>query len=267
MSDEVEVSSESSDNTPVVEESSPQLESSGAEAQESAPEEKQEEKPAPFHEHPRFKELIEQNRSFKEQESQRGQVIERMQQELHALRQQAIQAVPKKEEPRDQFLADLEKVNPAYAKSLQSVYDQANKTSALETRIANYEAQLFQKEVANHFNSLLETNKVTDPMDRKIYEKAVRAEVYQREQNGPKLGIRDLDKIVNEFHAEYKKAMDDRERAITARYVTAKKADVTPTGATGGAAKSSTAKKIPAGDFSGQAKWLANEIRNMKKTI
>ncbi len=261
---ESSVSSEVTDNTSVVEESAPQAESSEAETQVSAPEIKAEEKPAPFHEHPRFKELIEQNRSFKEQDSQRAQTIERMQQELYALRQQAT---PKKEEPKDQFLADLEKVNPAYAKSLQSVYDQANKTTALEARIAQYEQQQFQKEAVSHFNSLLETNKITDPMDRKIYERAVRAEVYERESRGQKLGLKDLDKIVNEFHSEYKKAMEDRERAITAKYVTAKKADVTPKGSTGGIASGSSTKKLAANDIAGKAKWLANEIRNMKKTI
>ncbi len=264
MTDEVEVSSEETDNTPVVEESGSQPESSGAESQEAAPEKIPEEKPAPFHEHPRFKELIEQNRTFKEESALRAQALESMQRELQYLRNQAA---PKKEEPKDAFLADLEKVNPAYAKSLQAIYDQAGKTTQLEQRIAQYETQQFQKEAINHFNSVLAANKVTDPYDRKMYERAVRAEVYDRESKGQKLSINDLDKIVNDFHAEYKQAMESKERANTAKYVTAKKADTTPKGTTGGVASTPGAKKLAAGDIAGQAKWLANEIRAMKKQI
>ncbi len=264
MEDQSDVSSEVTDNTPVVEESASQAEPSGAEQQASAPEVKPEEKQAPFHEHPRFKELIDQNRSFKEMDAQRSQAIERMQQELYALRQQAA---PKKETPVDPFLADLEKVNPAYAKSLQAIYEQAGKTTQLEQRIAQYEAQQFQKEATTHFSKLLDDNKVTDPFDRKQYERAVRAEVYERESRGQKLGLKDLEKIVGEYHSEYKKTMEERERAITAKYVTAKKADSTPKGATGGAATSSSTKKLAADDYAGQAKWLAGQIRGMKKTI
>ena len=66
-------------DTSVTEESGSQSESSEAEPQQAAPETKQEEKPAPFHEHPRFKELIEQNRNFKEDAAQRAQAMEAMQ--------------------------------------------------------------------------------------------------------------------------------------------------------------------------------------------
>lgn len=275
MSDDVEVSSEETDNTPVIEESAPQAESGGAETQESAPEKQPEEKVGfndPRHpDHSRFKELLDGQKEYKQrfedserERAQYRQSVDSMQRELQHLREQAI---PKKEVPKDEFLENLEKVNPAWAKSLQAVYDQAGKTSQLEQRIAQYETQQYQKEAITHFNGLLESNKVTDPYDRKIYERAIRAEVYDREARGQKLAIKDLDKIVNDFHSEYKKAMEDRERAITAKYVTAKKADVTPKGATGGAASTPTAKKIAAGDISGQAKWLADQIRAMKKTI
>jgi hypothetical protein len=59
--------------------------------------------------------------------------------------------------------------------------------------------------------------------------------------------------------------MEARERAITAKYVQTKTKDATPKGATGGTPKVSTSKKLAAGDISGQAKWLADQIRAMKK--
>ncbi len=258
--DEVDQSVETNDIL-VVEESAPQAESSGTEQQEAAPE-KQEEKQAPFHEHPRFKELIEQNRSFKEESALRAQALENMQRELQYLRQ--VQA-PKKEEPRNQFVADLEKVNPEYAKTFQSVMEQAAKTSQLEQQLAQFQQQQFAEKAVSHFNGLLESNKVSDPMDKNLYARAVRAEVYEREQRGEKLGIKDLDKIFSSFHTEYKKAMDDRERAITAKYSAAKKADLSPKGATGGAATSPVAKKFKSIDSPDTAAWLAKEIRALKK--
>lgn len=257
MSDE---SSEESVDTPVVEESAPQAEASGVEENESPPEVKTEEKQTPFHEHPRFKELIDQNRAFKEESSQRAYALEAMQRELQSLRNQ----VPKKEEPKDPFLAELEKVNPEWGKSLQAVYDQAGKTGQLEQRIAQYEQAQFAEKAMNKLSGLMESNKI-DPVDRKLYDRAVRAEVYDREARGEKLGLKDLDKIFNEFHTEYSKAMEDRDRRVTAQYTTAKKTDVTPKGTTGGAAASSGMKKLAANDTAGQAKWLADQIRAMKK--
>lgn len=256
-------SSEQTGDTPVAEESTSQVEASGAETQESAPEKVQEEKPAPFHEHPRFKELIDQNRSYKEQMGQYQQTLERLQQQMETLKQQA----PKQEQPKDPFLADLEKVNPAYAKSLQSVYERAAKAEAIEARLAQYEARETANAAISKFNNLLESNKVTDPMDRELYERAVRAEVYEQEARGKKLNLNDLESIFKTFHDKYSKAMEERNRKLTASYVTEKKKDTTPKGTTGGTPAVSTMKKIAATDFEGQKKWLAEELRKLKKPI
>ena len=250
------------DSTSTVEESAPQAEPTDAEPTEAA-QEKQEEKLAPFHEHPRFKELIEQNRLAKEQSEKYQQDFYRLQAQLEALKEQSK---PKVEEVKDQFLADLEKVNPAYAKSLEPIYAAAAQAQKLEQRLAQFEQAQFAEKAVSHFNKLLDDNKITDPMDRKIMERAVRAEVYEREARGAKLTLKDLDKITNDFHAEYKATMDARERAITAKYVQAKTQDkAAPKGATGGAATTPGMKKFKAGDISGQAKWLADQVRAMKK--
>lgn len=256
-------SGEQTSDTSVTEESTSQVEASEAEPHESVPETNKEEKLPPFHEHPRFKEVIEQNRGYKDQLSQYQGALERLQQEMGALKQQA----PKPEQPKDQFLADLEKINPAYAKSLQSISDRAAKTEALEQRLAQYEQQQTAREAISKFNNLLETNKVVDPMDRELYERAVRSEVYEQEARGKKLGLNDLESIFTAFHNKYSKAMQERERKLTASYVKEKGKDAAPRGATGGAPAAPTMKKIAANDIGGQAKWLADQIRAMKKTI
>lgn len=270
MSDESEVSSEETSSTPTAEESASQPESTGAEehTQEASQEVTREEKPT-FADHPRFKELIDQNRSYKERfeqiEMQRQKEREdfiRLQTQMEALREASR---PKPEQVKDPFLADLEKVNPEYAKSLKTVYEQAQLVKNLEQQLAQFQQANFAEKAVSHFNKLLDDRKVVDPMDRKILERSVRAEVYDRESRGQKLNLKDLEKIIEDFYKEYKETMDARERAITAKYVQQKTADKTPKGATGGVAKNSTAQKFKAGDISGQAKWLADQIRAMKK--
>lgn len=265
MSEDTEASSEVTDSTATVEESAPQAEATAAEPQEqeAAPEKPvQEDKPAPFHEHPRFKELIEQNRSFKEQSEKYQQDMYRLQVQLESLKEASK---PKVEQPKDQFLADLEKVNPAYAKSLEPIYAAAQRATELEKRLSQFEQAQFAEKAVSHFNKLLDNNKITDPFDRKIMERAVRAEVYERESRGAKLTLKDLDKITNDFHAEYKSTMEARDRANAAKYVQSKKTDAAPKGATGGAATTPGMKKFKANDFAGQAKWVAEQIKGMKK--
>ncbi len=266
MEDNESVSSESTGESTVTEEvSSQETSTPEAAATETAAETTQEVKaPAepPFHEHPRFKELIEQNREAKQREEKYQQDMYRLQAQLEALRENSK---PKPEPVKDQFLADLEKVNPAYAKSLEPIYAAASQAKALEQRLAQFEQAQFAEKAVSHFNKSLDDLKITDPMDRRIMDRAVRAEVYEREQKGQKLTLKDLDKITNDFHAEYKATMDARERAITAKYVQNKQNDKAPKGATGGAAKSPVTKKLAADDFAGQAKWLADSIRALKK--
>lgn len=261
MSDQVDQSVET-DTTPGVEEVSSQETPVGAE-QQAAAQETKEEKLTPFHEHPRFKEVIEQNRGYKSELEQTKSVINQLQQQLDMIKQQTA---PKTEPVKDPFLADLEKINPAYAKSLQSIYDRAGKTEELERRLAAYESQQFAEKAYAHFDKLLATAKVPEEM-KSVYTDAVEAEVYRRESKGQKLGLGDLDAIFNSFHSKYSKFLEERERQITAKYVTTKKSDSTPKGATGGAPSVPGAKKIAAGDISAQAKWLADQIRQAKKPI
>lgn len=249
-------------DTSVTEESTSQVESSEAEAQESAPE-KQEEKPAPFHEHPRFKELIEQNRESKQRADEYQQSLRTLQAQMEAFKHYNS---PKKEEaPKDPFLADLEKVNPAYAKSLEAAYQKASKVDQLEAKLQQYETQQFQEKAVNHFNKILESFKVTDTFNRDIYQYAIRAAVDERERRGERLGLKDLDTIANDFHAKFTKHMEDNNRKLTASYVKEKASDKTPKGTTGGVPSAPGAKKMAAGDITAQAKWLADRVRAMKK--
>lgn len=262
MSEELIESSEQSGESSVSEESVSQAEPTQEAATQDEKPVQQEEKPAPFHEHPRFKELIDQNRSFKEQSERYQQELSRLQQQMESMRQQVT---PKKEEPVDPFLRDLEKINPEYAKSYKSLYEQAQIAKQIQQQFQEYQQQQYAQKAYSHFDGLLASAKIEDPTDKELYKAAVEAEVYRREAKGEKLGLKDLDGIFNSFHGKYSKYLQDKERAITAKYATAKKTDQAPAPATGGAATAPVAKKFSSIDSQDTIKWLADQLRAAKR--
>lgn len=275
MSDESEeVSSESTDSTPAVEESASQTESSGAETQEAAPDKTKEAPEVPFHEHPRFKELIEERRAFKEQLDQQRGYAEAMQNELRAMR--SAQAPQKVSEPKHkQLIEQLKAVNPEFAafqEEILSNLEEAKKEAALakevQKRLENYEQREFQTTAVSKLNSLYEQNKVPETL-RKRYDREVRALAYETESQGKKLGIQDVEKLFNSVHGEYAPFIESLKRETLKGYVQAKKSDSAPAGATGGAAFTPGAKKFsPLGSqegFQQTTKWLADELRKAKK--
>lgn len=262
MSDDtIEQPSEELNDTSVVEEASSQEAPSEAESIEASQEQPQE-KPAPFHEHPRFKELIEQNREARSESERAKQELARLQYELQSMKQQLA---PKKEEPVDPFLRDLEKVNPEYAKSFKVLQEQAAKAAVLEQQWQQYQAQQYAEKAYSHLDGLLKTNKVEDPMDQDLYRSAIEAEVFKREHRGEKLTLNDLDKIFSSFHTRYMKYNEDRERAITSRYTSSKRSDQTPAPTTGGAATTSSMKKFSSIDSPEAIKWFAEQLRSSKQ--
>lgn len=256
-----EVSSEQTDSSPAIEESVSQTEPTNEAVTQDAQTVEQEEKPAPFHEHPRFKELIDQNRGFKEQSEKYQQEMSRLQQELQSIKQQVT---PKKEEPVDPFIRDLEKVNPEYAKSYRQLAEQAKVAQQIQQQFQQYQQQQFAEKAVNHFDNLLSTNKI-ESADQDLYRAAIKAEIYEREAKGERLGINNLDSIFKSFHNKYSKYLEDRDRKITARYVTDKKSDQAPASTTGGAATAPVMKKFSSVDSPETIKWLADQLRAAKR--
>lgn len=231
MEDEVE-SAEQTEGTSTFENSESQPESTDAPEHEAqaTDEAKEEEKPLPFHEHPRFKELVEERKSYKESLEKLQQDFQRTQDELRSFRQQTA---PKVEEPKDKFLEKLKEIDPEYAASLQGMYEAAKVGKDAMARLQQMEQQNFAQTAQNHFKSLLDNNKVSEDLKGR-YEREVRSLVYEEESKGKKLGLNDLDRIFNTVHGEYSKFLKDYERKLTASYVTAKKKDAAPRGSTGG---------------------------------
>lgn len=199
------------------EESSLPQESSNSEQLESANEtvESQKQPEVPFHEHPRFKELIE----YKKQSEERLANYERQMQQVQSQYQEALKA----REPAKQkhpFLENIAKVDPAFGEYFESLESRAAKAEALEQRIQQFETKQFQERAVNTVNSLHEQNKVS-PELRDFYN----AQLIAAESQGRIRGIDDIQKVYREVHEGISKVLEARDRTTRASYVTDKSKD------------------------------------------
>lgn len=268
-----EVSSETTDSTPAVEESAPQAESEGA-APQAAAAEKKEESNTPFHEHPRFKELIEERRTYKEQLDQTKGYMEALQREMQALR--TAQTPRQANEPKHkQLIEELKAINPAFAEfqqeliqNLEEAKKEASTAKTALSRLDAYEQREFQTQAVSKLQSLMDTNKIPENM-RVRYNREVRALAGEEESQGRKLGIQDVERLFKTVHDDYTPFLESIKRDTLKGYVKEKKQDSAPATTTGGAPAVSKAKKLPSLDsaegMQQAVKWFADQRRAAKK--
>lgn len=135
----------------------------GAPAQAAASEQKQD--TTPFHEHPRFKELVEQkNESLKRYQDIESR-YKALEQQLSSLKD----SQPKAPTETDALIQDLKKVDPRLANVIEQQLKSSENARQLQARLDQFEQQ--SKEQARQqtlmtavskINSLHETNKMSD---------------------------------------------------------------------------------------------------------
>jgi len=113
LNQESDVSAESS---PAPEESKSESSSEGSEKLETSGKETKE-KEVPFHEHPRFKELINQRNEFSSKFSESEKTLKALRDELDALKK------PKDQDPNEVLFKQLEQANPQFAKLFRQQTD------------------------------------------------------------------------------------------------------------------------------------------------
>lgn len=217
---------------------------SGTGAAQAAP--KQEQEATPFHEHPRFKELVEQKNEF----SKRYQDMESRYKQLENQLTQFKDSQPKAPTETDQLLADLKKVDPRLANVIEQQLKAAKTAETVQARLEQFERQHQEQ---NHrstlstavakINSLHEVNKVSD--FGKQYIEARLDNAYR----GGQLNAGDL-KAVEAAYAEHAKAIktyeDNFKREVTKGYVQDKTKDASiPTSVPKGTQAKPAQKGIP----------------------
>lgn len=268
--------SEESGGTTAEENSESRPESEVAETQEAAPETKKEDtQEIPFHEHPRFRELIEERRAFKEQLDQSRGYMEAMQREMQELRKSSQTPKQVSEPKYKQLIDQVRAVNPEFAqfqeeilKDLEETKKEALSYKGLKQELDAYKAQEFQNQAVSRLSNLMDQNKISDTLKTK-YDREVRYLAGIEESQGKKLSVKDVDRLFKAVHEEYTKFQEELRRESLKGYVKDKASDRNPAPTTGGAAVSSGAKKIPSLDsqdgFLQATKWMADQMRAAKK--
>lgn len=203
---------------------------SSAPAQESAEQQgsSSKEQTTPFHEHPRFQELIQQRRELADRVSSYEQRMSDMQRKFESM-QQANQ--PAKQE--DPLLSRLKGIDPEFGERFE-------KLTTLEAQVEQFKnwqqeqvMESYRTQASSTLDNLYKENKVPDHLKVR-YDREIKAIAYEN----PGLGIKDLPQVFKSVHEEFTKWQDDFRRKERETYVAEKATTKTPSSVTGGSAPS-----------------------------
>lgn len=185
-----------------------QVESQTA-SQESEPKAKE----MPFHEHPRWKEVMEERNA----ERQRAQALE---QRIAEMQRQFMESQKPKAVERDPMYERLKGIDPEFAEYLNDVRSQALSAKELREELNNMKQEQFVNSALGKFDELTKANNVS-PELANLYKSNI--DLMYREGKIKTLG--DLEKAYTELHGSTSKYLQAQERSIIEKYTSSKKAD------------------------------------------
>jgi uncharacterized protein YdcH (DUF465 family) len=202
------------ENDDVLSDSSAEVENIESGEATAAPESQPVAKPeaAPFHEHPRFQELVSQKNQFAEQ-------VKQLQAEMASFKASQPKAAPE----RDELMERLKGIDPAFADRFGKIGEVDKLKAELEEVRqwrAQQSAQTEYQSVQNGKEKFYADNKV--PAEhRELYE----AQLIAAAQANPNLKTTDLPQVMKAIHEKTSKLLGGLQRSAQAQLVTAKKAD------------------------------------------
>lgn len=232
--------------------SAPAQEDTGTQA--SAPQEQN----TPFHQHPRFQELIQQKRELSDRVSTYEQRMAEMQRQVEAMQSSA----PKAEDP---LLARLKQIDPEFGARFE-------KLSSLESQVEKFKEwqqeqvmESYRTQASQSLTDLYKQYSVPENMQKR-YDREIKAIAYEN----PNLGLKDLPEVFKSVHEEFTKWQDEFKRKERESYVTEKSAAKTPGTVTGGSAPSQS--KVAGSGEKGMSKQdvidqFVKEFRASKQKI
>lgn len=174
----------------------------------------QEEKQMPFHEHPRFKEVIEQKNQFKQQVELAERRIQDMERRFAEMTKQQEAARPK---PQDALMERLKGIDPDFAERFGKLSEVDTMKQDLQEFKQWKEEQAHQAvrmEARNTMERLFTDNNVSKEL-RGIYEDRISAAA----SRNPNLGVNDLPNVFKGIHEEMSKLLETTKRETTKNYV------------------------------------------------
>jgi hypothetical protein len=161
----------------------------------------------PFHEHPRFKELIEERNTFKSE-------IENMRRQMEELRK------PPKENKEHPFVSRLKEIDPQYGEWASNQEKLAEKLSQFEQWQQEQTRTAIVQQYETGISKLHDQYKVPSEL-QEIYKEALDAAAIKN----PKLGLKDLPNVYKQVHDKFSKLLESTKRAERASYVVDKSKD------------------------------------------
>lgn len=178
---------------------------------EPAQESKQESQ-VPFHEHPRFKELVEQKNRYAEEAKSTAQRLAELEKRLSS------QSQPKPQE--NPLLSRLKGIDPEFGDFMEKMYHDAQKVRELESWKAQKEGEELRTRAIGEMRKLHDEHKVPANL-RDLYQ----SQIELAAMRDPNLGLKDLPGLYKQVHDTYSKLLDEAKRAERESYVSAKKTD------------------------------------------
>lgn len=169
----------------------------------------------PFHEHPRFKELIEQKNQFADRLKDYDTRFKEMQEKLSVYEKQSA---PKSKE--QQLIERLKGIDPEFgtwAEQQEALRNQLNEFNQWKQQMERTNAQ---KEAASTLESLHAEYKVPKE-SREMY----MALIQQAASSNPNLTPKDLPTVYKQVHGYVSNFLDSYKRSTLAEYTAGKKSD------------------------------------------
>lgn len=203
-----------------------EVESQAAEEAAETPKEES----VPFHEHPRFKEVINDRNELRR--------------ELQALREQTERlAAPAPKKEGDPLIDRLKGIDPEFGQSYEKLSGLRAELEELRQWRQTQEAENIRRQAMDSISKLHTENKVPEELQA-----AYQSEIEAAARNNPQMGIKDIPEVYKTIHAKYSKLLDSVRREATKKYVVDKKADATPSPKRGGLKPGKEPKKPEAVD-------------------
>jgi hypothetical protein len=203
-----------------IEETSAPQESSGTEQQQAisaqseiSEQESTPEPNVPFHEHPRFRELIEERRQAAEE-------LQAMREQLAELQSLREQSQPPSQKPKNPFAEKLREINPEYAAWVDKQTAIAEEVEQLK---AEREADR-KRQVLENYNSSVEKLH-TEFNVPKEWQGALKRQLDYLAMTDKRVGLGNLKEHYKTLHDEFKSLIDSTKREERKSYVTEKSKD------------------------------------------
>lgn len=168
----------------------------------------------PFHEHPRWKELIEQKNQFASQAEEFKRQISEMNKRFEEMNKPQNTA-PKIDEQK--LLGRLKDIDPEFGQYMEMLQNQLKES---QTWRQNAEMNQVQSQAATQLQSLHKEHKVPNEL-QELYQ----ARIKEIAQSNPNLGLKDLPNVYRQVHDQMNKFLDGYKRQQISEYTKSKKTD------------------------------------------